>query len=71
MSSIRSACARMLGGLFVIAWSAIPAGADVVTDWNLIAQTVIGAGAATRPTPTSLLDFAMVHIAIHDAIQAY
>jgi len=71
MSTIRSASARILGGLFVIAWSAIPAGADVVTDWNLIAQTVIATGVATRPTPSGLLDFAMVHIAIHDAIQAY
>jgi hypothetical protein len=55
----------------VIGLSEVPAGADVVTDWNLITQQVVGAGAATRPTPSGSLDFAMVHIAVHDAIQAF
>jgi hypothetical protein len=46
--------------------------ADVVTDWNINALIVIGSsGAAARPTPSGLLDITMVHIAIHDAIQAY
>jgi hypothetical protein len=63
--------ARILGCLIAIGGLAAPAGADVVTDWNLTAQQVIGAGVATRPGPSGSLDFAMVHIAIHDAIQAF
>jgi hypothetical protein len=42
--------------------------ADVVTDWNLITQPF----AATRPQgPSGLFDIAMVHAAMHDAIQAF
>jgi hypothetical protein len=43
--------------------------ADVVTDWNLIASNL--AVPARAPAPTSILDLATVHIAMHDAIQAY
>jgi hypothetical protein len=46
-----------------------PASADVVTDWN--EKTVAYVNAAGRPAPAWILDLAMVHIAIHDAIQAY
>ena len=53
-----------------LSWTGI-VHADVVTDWNVNALTVIGLGAATRPTPSGLLDITMVHIAIHDAIQAF
>jgi hypothetical protein len=42
--------------------------ADAVVDWNVIASQVITAGA--RPGPASLLDFAMVHAAIYDAVEA-
>jgi hypothetical protein len=63
---------RRLLGLIVcgsLIWAA-PATADTVTDWNAIAVTAISAGA--RPTGGApLLDFAMVHAAMHDAIQAY
>lgn len=45
--------------------------ADAVTDWNDItsqaAGTAIGAG---RPGPATILDFANVHAAIYDAVQA-
>src|SRR5215471_1546074 len=42
--------------------------ADVVSDWNAIAsQTAIPA----RPGPSAILDLAMVHAAMHDAIQAF
>jgi len=42
--------------------------ADVVSDWNAIAaQTAI----PVRPGPSAILDLAMVHAAMHDAIQAY
>jgi hypothetical protein len=71
MSTIRKGHALGLACVIVIGLSVVPAGADVVTDWNLTAQQVSGAGAATRPTPSGSLDFAMVHIAIHDAIQAF
>jgi hypothetical protein len=71
MSTPRTGRQRILGCLIAIGLSAVPAAADVVTDWNLITQQVVGTGAATRPTPSGSLDFAMVHIAIHDAIQAF
>lgn len=62
---------RILSCLIALGLSAIPAAADVITDWNVTTQQVVGAGAATRPTPSGSLDFAMVHIAMHDAIQAF
>jgi hypothetical protein len=46
-----------------------PARADVVTDWN--AMTVGYVNTAARPAPAWILDLAMVHVAMHDAIQAY
>jgi hypothetical protein len=46
-----------------------PARADVVTDWNALTVGFVNAGA--RPAPAWILDLAMVHIAMHDAIQAY
>jgi hypothetical protein len=46
-----------------------PASADVVTDWNAITLATVGAG--SRPVPSGMLDIAMVHIAMHDAIQAF
>jgi hypothetical protein len=48
---------------------ATPAAADVVTDWN--AKTVFYVNAASRPAPAWILDAAMVHLAMHDAVQAY
>src|SRR5262245_43284264 len=50
---------------------AVPIHADVVTDWNLITVQTVLAVPAERPGPTSILDLAMVHAAMHDAIQAY
>src|SRR4051794_33122233 len=62
---ITAAC--VLYVLECLIW-ATPARADVVTDWNSITmQTAVPA----RPGPTSILDLAMVHAAMHDAIQAY
>jgi hypothetical protein len=52
-----------------LGWAS-PARADVVVDWNAIAvQTILAAGAA-RPGPSAVLDMAIVHAAMHDAIQA-
>jgi hypothetical protein len=51
---------------------AVPTRADVVTDWNDIAsQAALQLAVPPRPGPTAILDLAMVHVAIHDAIQAY
>jgi hypothetical protein len=62
---------RKLAGLIVVLLCLIWAAtghADVVTDWNNMAvQTAV----PLRPGPSSILDLAMVHAAMHDAIQAY
>src|SRR5262245_52918757 len=53
-----------------LSW-AVPATADVVTDWDAIAvQAFLNAG-ALRPSGTAALDWAMVHVAVHDAVQSY
>ena len=63
MSTWRTIASTVMFGFLV---SATPAGADVVVDWNLItAQTA----PATRFQGV-LIDYAMVHLAMHDAIQA-
>jgi hypothetical protein len=50
-----------------LTWAGL-ACADVVSDWNAIAsQTAI----PVRPGPSAILDLAMVHAAMHDAIQAF
>ena len=41
--------------------------ADAVTDWNAITMDAV---TAARPGPQGMLDVALVHIAVHDAIQA-
>lgn len=57
-------------GVFVCAclFGVTPAAADVVTDWNAIARNPLYN--EPRPGPTSILDHAMMHVAMHDAIQA-
>jgi hypothetical protein len=59
--------------LFLIATTLIlcvgTAVADVITDWNIRASQTIGAGA--RRGPSGVLDFPMVHLAMHDAVQSY
>src|SRR5262245_54442319 len=42
--------------------------ADAVSEWSYIANTVVNT-AGTRP-PASMIDFAYVHIAIYDAVNA-
>ena len=64
---------RRLTGVLVCAllgWTS-SARADVVTDWNDLASQAAGrAIAAGRPGQVTFLDFALVHAAIHDAVQA-
>jgi hypothetical protein len=59
----------------VVTTAGRPAAADPVTDWNAITVAIVNAGSAppapSRPGPSGLLDYAMVHAAIHDAVQAY
>ena len=58
--------------------SATSAGADVVSDWNaqILLYSNIGNAALVppipvgRPGPPGLLDIALAHVAIHDAVQA-
>ena len=73
MRTLRKSCARLVGALLTAGslLLAAPASADVVTDWNATAVTILGT-AGLRPQGASVnVDFAMVHIAIHDAVQAY
>jgi len=50
---------------------ATPVLADAVSDWNAItSQAVIAAGPVMRPGASIILDYAMVHAAVHDAVQA-
>ena len=61
---------RRLIGVFVCVLSATaPAEGDVVTDWSATTISTIGA-AAPVPGPGRLIEYAMVHIAMHDAVQA-
>ena len=54
--------------------SAPSAHANVVAEWNALAVQCISLGAGglapSRPGPPGLLDLAIVHAAMHDAIQA-
>ena len=59
---------NLLRGILIFALLPL-ARADAVLDWNAIAaQTILAGG---RPGPTAILDFAVVHATIHDAVQAY
>ncbi len=61
----------ILGYMMMFAVSAAPAVADVITDWNANVFTVATQSGAPRPAPSIMLDLTMVHIAMHDAIQAF
>lgn len=58
---------RILVVLTIVA-SASALRADVVTEWNAFTAQV--ASSSSRPGPSVLLDFATVHLAMHDAVQA-
>ena len=51
--------------------TAAPARADVVTYWNDVAAQALTLAVPARPGPSGLLHFAAVHVAMHDAIQAF
>jgi hypothetical protein len=48
----------------------VTANGDAVSDWNSIAFQTISAAVPARPGPTSVLDLALVQIAVYDAVQA-
>ncbi|HEY7353938.1 MAG TPA: hypothetical protein VH596_14315, partial [Terriglobales bacterium] len=41
---------------------------DVIADWNLIAETAVRTSG--HAPPVAALDFAIVHLAIYDAVQS-
>ena len=47
------------------------AGADVISDWNIQTGQRVAASSPPRRGPSSVVDFAMVHLAMHDAVQAF
>src|SRR5262245_21624997 len=70
--SIEKVTLRTIGILLPMATFCFQSHAsDAVVEWNSIAsQAVATATAAGRPGPAAGLDFATVHLAIHDAVQA-
>lgn len=64
----KTAFAVFVGVLAIIAGLTSSVRADAVSDWNAIAvqSTITGA----RPGPSGVIDVAMVHAAIYDAVQA-
>jgi hypothetical protein len=64
---------RVLAALILCGFlgAARSANADAVVHWNNVASGAIGTAiAAGRPGAATALDFAMVHAAVHDAVQA-
>ena len=64
---------RILTCLIVCAvlGTAAPAQADVVTYWNDVVAQALTRAVPARPGPSTILDYAAVHVAMHDAIQAF
>lgn len=65
---------NLFGVVFVYLIGPRPAGAEVIETWNICAQPIIGTGRAAimfGAGPSTLLDLATMHLAMHDAVQAY
>jgi hypothetical protein len=45
--------------------------ADVISDWNITTGQRVAAASPARRGPSAVLDFAVVHLAMHDAVQAF
>src|SRR6185436_12150860 len=56
--------------LAILVVAHIPAKADAVSDWNLIATQRIAAATPAHSAPVTVVELAMVHVAIYDAVQA-
>lgn len=63
MTKHRSLAGALACGLFAVAGTVR---ADAVTDWNEITMATV----TSKPGPVAQLDVALVHLAIHDAVQA-
>ena len=63
---MRSLTGWMLCGLLGAAQPAL-ADVDAVVDWNQITVDAVTVG---RPGPIGIVDIALVHVAVHDAVQA-
>ena len=62
----RNAISKFIGAALLLVAPAT-AYADVVTNWNVIIMACTAAG---RPGPTGIVDIALAHGAMHDAVQA-
>ena len=60
----------MLAALAILFVAHMPAKADAVSDWNVIALQRIAAATPAHPPPAAVVELAMVHLAIYDAVQA-
>ena len=61
---------RRIHAVLVLIFSMVlpaPAFAGVVNDWNEVIADAVTIG---RPSPIGLLDVALAHAAVHDAVQA-
>ena len=67
MTRMRSLIALIVCGY--LSWAG-PALAGAVEDWNAITSQAVLAAVPPRPGPASILDFATVHAAVYDAVQA-
>jgi hypothetical protein len=57
----------------VMTWVSPAAAQDVIGFWNerALASVALAAPTGRGPTPASIIDIAMMHLAMHDAVQAY
>lgn len=69
LTSTKTSMKIKIISLCVVSAGILFARADAVMDWNAIAMRTILAGG--RPGPFGIIDAAVVHAAIHDAVQAY
>src|SRR5262245_54086276 len=60
---VLAACALLL--------CASTAGADVISDWNIQTAQRVAASSPPRRGPSAVIDFAMVHLAMYDAVQGF
>ena len=74
MSTVRRAFARLQSSLVLVGLlaAATPASAEVVADWSALTIQFTAANQPNRPPgPYATIDQTIVHIAMHDAVQAY
>src|SRR5260370_39110490 len=64
-------CALLqIAGMLLLTAVVVPSrlNADAVTDWNQISEKAVKTAGA--PPPVAALDFAIVHLAIYDAVES-